>query len=106
MQKRSGCTISVILVHPEDVRAVIDFEQQVGSNYDAIELRELIATIRGAWLIEDGSRYRSIRRTERSVILVFWHVKKRRHWFRAHPWLDRGYRGWSVHIFSTCVSIM
>ena len=51
---RSGDTISITLLHSEDVRSLIDCEQSVGLISDAIELPELIATIRGVWIIEDG----------------------------------------------------
>jgi hypothetical protein len=47
-------TISITFLHSEDVQAIMDWEQPVGLISDAIELRELIATIRGVWLIEDG----------------------------------------------------
>jgi hypothetical protein len=51
---RSGDTISITLLHSEDVRSLMDCEQSVGLISDAIELPELIATIRGVWIIEDG----------------------------------------------------
>jgi hypothetical protein len=54
MPVRSGDTISITLLHSEDVRALMDCEQSVGLISDTIELPELIATIRGVWIIKDG----------------------------------------------------
>jgi hypothetical protein len=46
----SGDTISITLLHSEDVRAIMNCKQPFCLISDAIELPELIATIRGVWL--------------------------------------------------------
>jgi hypothetical protein len=51
---KSGDTVSINLLHFEDVCAVIGRGQPIGLNSDADGLRGLSATIRGVWLIEDG----------------------------------------------------
>jgi hypothetical protein len=51
MPVRSGDTISTTLLYFEDVRGIMDCEQPVGLNSDAIELRGLITTINGVWLV-------------------------------------------------------
>jgi hypothetical protein len=50
----TGDTVSITLLHSEDVRAVMGCGQAVILNHDANELRGLIETIRGVWIIEDG----------------------------------------------------
>jgi hypothetical protein len=51
---RSEDSVSITLLHLQDVRAVLGCGQPVSLNYDANELRGLIATTRGAWIIEYG----------------------------------------------------
>jgi hypothetical protein len=51
---RSGDTISITLLHSEDVRSLMVCEQSVGLISDAIKPPELFATIRGVWIIKDG----------------------------------------------------